>query len=61
MSAPAGSEDLDDNFRELLIDRCVLELEQLSTAELFWSWTMLLAQRSESESRRTKALMKRDS
>ena len=41
MSALRGSEDLDDNFREVLRDRCIVLLEEMSGEQLLHAWGTL--------------------
>lgn len=41
MSALGGSEDLDDNFREVLRDRIALLTEELTSEQLLQLWATL--------------------
>lgn len=42
MSAIGGSEELNDSFREVLTDRIVYELSEMSAEDLLMLWTRLL-------------------
>ena len=45
MSAPDGSEELTDNFREVLTDRCNTLIQALNSDELLELWRHLTARR----------------
>jgi hypothetical protein len=47
MSALSGSEDFNDTYREVLIDRCIALMRELSTEDCLRLWARLLEHRDD--------------
>ena len=47
MSALSGSKDLDDTYREVLLDRCMALMQELSTEDCLRLWARLLEHRDD--------------